>query len=517
MTAGIPSTTRQPHRTGQRRHRRYSPTVLVVSILAAFALLVSACGGDSNESGSKPDTDTGSSNENPEINPDNCPVDALDDADGPVEITIWHAYNALTKTALEEAGEEFNKSQDKVKVNIEAQGTYPELLEKYEGRLSDPSSLPDVVFAEDTNLRFLIDSDSVIPSGDCIAADPDSKAFYDDILPVVRNTYAINDVLWPAAFGVSMPIMFVNKAHLTKAGLDDSTPLETLADIRAAAEKIKAANIPGIEAPVVMQLYGWYYENWITGTGETIVNEANGHTGLATESTIDNPAAHEILQWMHDMAADGLLKGYPYSASIDQFLAVGNQSASILLDGSRAVTAVDAIVNGENKKIEEAKQFDTSDLEGIEMQVMPEPGLKKAGQGGAAGSAGYVVAGSAPEKIAASWDFLKFFNSPATQIKWTTVGSYLPVTSEVLNSAEIQDFFTNDSAGKSMMVVEQQLQGSNADFPNPIIGPYNWFRTEVQSMMDRVVLQGQEPDQNLTAFHDAFNKQLSDYAQEVGG
>lgn len=490
--------------------------MVLVSILAAFTMLLSACGGSSDETGSKPDDNSGTSNENPDIDPDNCPVAALDDADGPVEITVWHAYNALTKTAIEEAGEEFNKSQDKVKVNIEAQGTYPELLKKYEDRLSDPSSLPDVVFAEDTNLRFLIDSGSVIPSGDCIAADPDSKDFYDDILPVVRNTYAINDVLWPAAFGVSMPIMFVNKAHLTKAGLDDSTPLETLADIRAAAEKIKAANIPGLEAPVVMQLYGWYYENWITGAGETIVNESNGHTGLATESTVNNPAAQEILEWMHEMANDGLLKGYPYSSSIDQFLAIGNQSASILLDGSRAVTAVDAIVNGENKRIEEAKNFDTADLEGIEMQVMPEPGLKKAGQGGAAGSAGYVVAGPAPEKIAAAWSFIKFFNSPATQIKWTTVGSYLPVTSEVLNSDEIQDFFTNDSAGRSLMVVEQQLQGSNADFPNPIMGPYDWFRTNVQSMLDRVVTQGEDPTKNLSAFHDAFNKELTAYAQEVG-
>lgn len=516
MTSGMPDTTRPPHGTGRRRHRRPSLIVLTVSILASLALLVTACGGDSNEMGSKRDDDTGQTNENPDIDPDNCPVDALEDADGRVEITVWHAYSALTKTAIEEAGEEFNKSQDAVKVNIEAQGTYPELLKKYEDRLSDPSSLPDVVFAEDTNLRFLIDSGSVIPSGDCIAADPDSKVFYDDILPVVRNTYAINDVLWPAAFGVSMPIMFVNKAHLTKAGLDDSTPMETLADIRAAAEKIKAANIPGVEAPVVMQLYGWYYENWITGAGETIVDEANGHTGLATESTVDNPAAQEILSWLHDMAADGLLKGYPFSSSIDQFLAIGNQSASILLDGSRAVTAVDAIVNGENKKIEEAQQIDTSGLEGIEMQVMPEPGLLEAGQGGAAGSAGYVVAGSEPERIAASWNFIKFFNSPATQIKWTTVGSYLPVTSEVLNSPEIQDFFTNDSAGRSLMVVEKQLQGSNADFPNPIIGPYDWFRTNVQSMMDRVVTQGQDPESNLSEFDDAFNQQLAQYAQEVG-
>lgn len=504
-------------RSAERRRFRHRSVILTsVAFLVTFSLL-NACGGGSKENGAEKKPDQGEANAAPEVNPDNCPVKALDSAAEPVEITVWHAYNALTKQAIEQAVADYNASQSKVKVNVEAQGSYPELLKKYEDRLGDPSSLPDVVFAEDTNLRFMIDSGTVIPSGDCIAADPDSKAFYDDLLPAVKATYAIKDVLWPAAFGVSMPIMYVNNAQLKQAGLNDSTPLATLADIRAAAEKIKAANIPGMEAPVVMQLYGWYYENWITGAGETIVNEANGHDGLATKSTVDNKAAQEVLDWMHQMAKDGLLKAFPYSTGIDQFLAMGNQTAAILLDGSRAVTAVNAIVSNTGQKIEGAEGLSTDELKGIELKLMPIPGLKKAGQGGAAGSAGYVVAGSQPERIAASWDFLKYFNSPASQVLWTTMGSYLPVTHKMDEAPEIKEFFSNDSAGKLLAVVKEQLQEADPKFPNPIIGPYDWFRTNVQSMLDRVVLQGEDPKANLTAFSGQFQTELDGYTKEVGG
>lgn len=491
--------------------------IALTSILA-LALIGGACGG-TEESGSKdrPATDV---NAKPEVNAANCPVKALDSATAPVEITVWHAYSALTQKALEKSVADYNASQTKVKVNVEAQGTYPELLKKYSERLGDPASLPDVIFAEDTNLRFMVDSGSVIPTGDCIAADPDSKTFYDDLIPAVAATYSIKGVVWPAAFGVSMPILYVNDVQLRQAGMDTSTPLATLADIRTAAEKLKAANISGLEAPTVMQLYGWYYETWINGAGQTVVNEANGHDGLATKSTMNNDAALKILQWMHDMAKDGLMKSYAYSSDINQYLAMGNKTSTILIDGSRAITSVVAITNNAGKDlgdVEGIEGVNPADLQGVKLRILPIPGLKKAGQASAAGSAAYLVKGDKPERVAAGWDFLQYFNSTPSQVDWTRMGSYLPVTNTVRNSPEIKDFFANDEAGKYLSVVMKQLEESNPEFPNPIIGPYDWFRTNVQSMMERVVQQGQDPKSNLDQFHTDFQKALDDYSKEVAG
>ena len=70
-----------------------------------------------------------------------CPVDALDDADGPVEITIWHAWIGLTAKTLDSIAADYNASQDKVVLKVEAQGTYEE-VNKYQDAIGDPTTLP---------------------------------------------------------------------------------------------------------------------------------------------------------------------------------------------------------------------------------------------------------------------------------------------------------------------------------------------------------------------------------------
>ena len=83
-----------------------------------------------------------------------------------------------------------------MKVSVQAQGSYPELLKKYEDSLGTPADLPDVVFGEDTTLQFMVDSGSVIAAADCIEADPDASEFYDDLLAPVENAYTVQGKLW---------------------------------------------------------------------------------------------------------------------------------------------------------------------------------------------------------------------------------------------------------------------------------------------------------------------------------
>jgi len=490
--------------------------------VAFLALLAASCAGsnDSSSNGSSrnPAQQDQSSTEL-QANPANCPVKALESASEPIELTVWHPYNALTKESLEKAATQYNAAQSKVRVSVEAQGTYEELLKKYEESLADPASLPDVVFAEDTTLQFMIDSQSIIPADDCIAADPSAGQFYKELLPAVRNAFSSQGQLWPGAFGVSMPIMYVNNAHLTAAGLSTTELPATLAQVRSAAEKIKAANIPGVEFPVVMELYGWFPENWLTGVQQEIVDQGNGHDGPAGSSEMKNQYTTEVLEWLAAMQQDGLLKAYPYAAGIDQFLAIGNQSSSILIDGSRAITTVNAIVQNSytGEAVAGAGSVDSAALAGLDLGVGLVPGLKAAGQGAVWGSAAYLVAGTEDAQIAAGWDFVKFFNSTKVQVDWTLQGSYLPVSTAVQEDPDIVNYFANDPAGKWLAVANKQLLGLDPDFPGPVIGPYNQFRSGIHTMLERVVLSGDNPETALSEFNKKFKADLDAYAKEVAG
>ncbi|HMJ75775.1 MAG TPA: hypothetical protein VK507_07370, partial [Iamia sp.] len=51
------------------------------------------------------------------VAPDNlpdCPVDALETAEGTVDIELWHSFVGETKLYMEALTEEYNASQDKV-------------------------------------------------------------------------------------------------------------------------------------------------------------------------------------------------------------------------------------------------------------------------------------------------------------------------------------------------------------------------------------------------------------------
>ncbi len=132
-----------------RDHRasRRTRGVLAVALLATGALVAAACGGGSGD-----DAETTTTTKESPANADNCPLDALESASGVTEVTVWHPYNTLTQEALETAAADYNASQSLVKVSVEAQGTYPELLKKYEDSLGNPENLPDVIFSEDTTL-----------------------------------------------------------------------------------------------------------------------------------------------------------------------------------------------------------------------------------------------------------------------------------------------------------------------------------------------------------------------------
>lgn len=47
---------------------------------------------------------------------------------GPTTVTFWHSMGGAAQEALNNIVEEYNSSQDKVKINAEYQGTYDEAL-----------------------------------------------------------------------------------------------------------------------------------------------------------------------------------------------------------------------------------------------------------------------------------------------------------------------------------------------------------------------------------------------------
>ena len=479
----------------------------VLAILLGAALLAAACGGDSGEDAS---TDSGDE-DGGDGAADVCPVDALADAGAPVEITLWHSYVGLTNQTMNELASAYNASQDAVVVNVENQGaSYEELLRKY--RQGIPSGdLPTIGVMEDTNTQFLADSGTIVPGGAC--AEADGYEDYGDFEQGVKDFYSVDGVLQPASFNVSTVLLYYNRDHFEQAGLDPDDPPATMAEVAEYARQIKAAGI--VDKPLVLNMQPWFVEFWLTGAGESLVDNDNGRgDGETTAGAFDNEASHELFELLESMQAEGLLNPVPGTeAQYDHYFALGLQQSSMTVETSTAVTTINAVLEGNLDPAELGLDTELPPID-VNVDAGPFPGLDGPNQGQLGGGVWYLTNTGTDEEIAAAWDFVKYVNQTENQALWHLQGSYLPVRQSTAESQEVQDFWATTRPGKWLKTAYDGLQQVDPDHPGPLIGPYTETRDAVRTALDGLMFEGRSADDVIAEADATITQAIEDYNDE---
>ena len=481
---------------------------LLLPVIVVLALLLAACGGDSGETA---DDSSGGTDAAGDPAAELCPVDALEDAGGPVDVTLWHTYIGRTSETLNEIADAYNASQDRVRVQVENQGTgYEELLRKY--RQGIPSGeLPAIGVMEDTNTQFLADSGTIIPAAAC--AEADGYTGYDDFAEGVLDFYSIDGVLQPASFNVSTVLLYYNRDHFEQAGLDPDSPPETVDELIEHARQIKAAGV--VETPVVLNMQPWFVEFWLTGAGESLVDNDNGRgDGETTQGAFDNAATGRLFDAFTTMQDEGLLNPVPGTeGQFDHYFALGLQQSSITIETSTAVTTINAVLEG---NLDPADLGLDTELPPIDVNVDagPFPGLDGPGEGQLGGGVWYLTNTGPDEVQAGAWDFVKYVNQPENQALWHLEGSYLPVRKTTAESDEIQQFWTTTRPGKWLKTAYDGLQNVDPAHPGPLIGPYTETRDAVRTALDALLFSGTPADEVIADADAAITSALEDYNDE---
>jgi sn-glycerol 3-phosphate transport system substrate-binding protein len=468
-------------------------------------LLVTACGGGD---GSKTAQSTSPSSSSAELPA--CPVDALANATTPVDVTVWHTQTARPLDVLKQRVDEYNASQSKVRVHLESQGSsYPEIQQKFNEALPS-KQLPAIIDVDDTFTKSMADSGVVLPAQSCFAADG-----YDlnQLVSTARSYYTINDVLWPASAGIGTVLIFYNRDHFRRAGLDPDKPPTTLAEVQQFAEKLKAAGVS--EKPLAHEFSSWKTEFWLTGVGSSVVDNDNGRgTGATTKATLEgNQQALDLFTWFKDMNDKGLLNAVPATpGQINQYLALlPGGGSSMLIDSTSAATSIEAFIGG---------TLDTSSLgigetsgNGLDFNAGAFPGLTAGSKTQMGGDAWYVM-NTTPEAVqAGAWDFMRFMNSVRAQALNLVGGSYLPWVSAALQDPSVVSYFAGEGglAGKWLKIANEEVAAIDQAFPGPLIGPYDLFREAVQKAEDQLVFSNASPTAALTQAQHDVDTALSDY------
>ncbi len=486
------------------RHRTRAAVALVLALS-----LAAACGGPGKEAGGSNSASVSSDNL-----PD-CPLDALKAATGKVKVTLWYGgLQGKTLDTMKAQITAFNQSQNKVEVVGQDEGqSYDEVQQKYKGAIRS-KQLPSIVYLENTSLQAMIDSGTAIPAAACMKADGYDQSQIED---TIRTYYSVNDVLWPGYFNVSEPVLYYNKAAFKKAGLDPDKPPANLQELRDASVKLKAV---GYEAPLALSLKRWFVESWLEGAGVDVVNNGDGHDGLADKSDIDNPKTKEILDWIKQMNADGLLLPVSNTAgNINQYTALTGKSA-MTIETSAAATTIAAFLKGDIN----GNDLGAGDIKVDPTQVAaadaPYPGLTEPGKVSVGGGAFFLVDpkanGQDPATLAGAYEFLKFQLQKEQVVAWHLGSGYLPVLKGADQDPRIQEFWNTDVAGQMLKVAAGQLASIDPKRNGPLIGPYNDYGLALQKMLEDVAFKGTDPAKAAATAQTEIDKALEQYKQDNG-
>ncbi len=432
-------------------------------------------------------------------NSTSCPLNALKKASKPVEITMWHWMPRENETALQNLTDAFNSSQNDVKVTLVNQIDWEATLQKYKSGLGT-GDLPDVVQLQESDQQQMIDTQTVLPASVCAKAD---KYSFSDFLPRVISYFTVQGTQYAMPFNTSGPVLFYNKKAFSAAGLDPTSPPKTLADVRAAAEKLKAN---GVEAPLGLKTDPIFIEQWTAQANRLFANNGNGRRSRATSAVFNNATGRQIFSWMDGMVKDGLATtNADLGPSIyDDLLGIRSGAHAMAFDTSAALGTIKAVLGAGNDP-------------NIDLGVAPMPGPGAASTGGVFNQGGelFMVNKSAPEKQAAAWQFLKFLAEPENVTTWAIATGYIPIRKSSAASTEMQDYWAQNPGFK--VAYDQLLGGRNTvASAGSVIGNNKGARDALRDAVNSMFLEGTSPKAAVKAAADGATAAIDDYNSRIG-
>jgi sn-glycerol 3-phosphate transport system substrate-binding protein len=410
----------------------------------------------------------------------------------PVLITMWHSMTSANLTTITNLTNQFNASQNDVKVNLVNQNSYTDTLTAYTTALSG-GTLPDLVQMETSDLQILIDSQSVVPAQSAVDAE-----HYDlsDFIPSTVEFFTVKGTLWAMPFNISSQVLYYDQDAFSAAGLDPASPPATLDDLRSAAQKIISSGTE--KYGMSLKVTDSTFQLLIALGGGDLVNNSNGRKARATAVSFDDPLGKSIFQWWTKMLDDKLAQSTS-GTTYDNLFAIGNRIAPMAFDTSAAIGTILSVLNTYPK---------------VKLGIGPLPSSSAPGGGVFVGGAGlYMVSKSSPEHQDAAWQFTKFLTEPQQQATWAVGTGYIPIRKSATKVPALVDAWQTVPGYR---VAYEQILASpmNPATAGAVIGAFAQVSNNINDAITSLA-SGANPNAALAEAASASNQDISSYNARV--
>jgi sn-glycerol 3-phosphate transport system substrate-binding protein len=446
-----------------------------LAVLAAIVL--GACGGGSTPQQSSP-------------------LDNATPPTKPVEVTFWHGFAAgANQDATNYLVQKFNDAhKGEIHVTAVYQGTYDDTLAKLKAAVqAGPSQLPSLAQIYDIGTRFMIDSKAIQPMQVFIDHDKFSTA---DLEPNILGYYSINGKLYSMPWNVSTPLLYYNKDAFRAVGLDPEKPPQTLDEIRTAAVALTKKD--GSQYGFGAAIYGWYLEQLTARADQQYCSNGNGRDKNATKMLFNQPADVNVVDWWSKMVADGLA----------------------LNTGRNTTDAQNAFKAGRFAMTLES----TGALRGFQTGAKFQVGTgffprstANANAGGTiiGGASLWIMNGRPSYEQKASWEFVKFLESPENMAYWHTHTGYFPVDKKALNDPTDQAWIQQYPQFKTAI---DQLHATKLDKATQgcLLGVMPQARQASEVGIENAILKKATPQKAMDDAVTSIQAQIDQYNQALG-
>jgi sn-glycerol 3-phosphate transport system substrate-binding protein len=459
------------------RQTRLNKKTAIGAVLTATMLAASACGGGSESSNTPAAADKGGGSSSSSA--------------GPTKVVFWHAMGGANQKVVEQMVADFNASQKNIQVEPVFQGTYDDLLSKLKTTMGTKEG-PSIVQVYEIGTRFMIDSKAITPVQNFIDAD---KYDLSQLEPNITGYYTLNGKLNSMPFNTSNPILYYNKDLFKAVGLDPEKPPQTFEELQKAADTISKS---GKAVGANFAIYGWFMEQFLANQGAEFVNNGNGRTALATESTVNNEAGVKTLTWWKNLvdtkAANNLGR-----KTDDSKKAFSAGQVAMILDSTAALKG---LVDAAQGKFEVGTGF------------LPKPSDAKDGGVVVGGASLWIMNNRPTEEQKAAWEFIKFLTSPKEQAYWHINTGYFPITKKAYDEQSVKD---NLKKFPQFQTAIDQLHQTklNTATQGAVIGVFPEARQIVEGAIEEALNNKKSPKDALDGAAKEITSKIQQYNKTV--
>ncbi|WP_199615995.1 ABC transporter substrate-binding protein [Paenibacillus alkalitolerans] len=448
--------------------------LFALALVMAFTL--AACGSGSANNTSETNGTSGAGG-NTEAGGTNSESAAAPDGKAKEKIVIkyWFSWGGKIEEAKKHLVEEFNKSQDRIEVVAEHQGTYDDLHAKVQAAFA-AGNAPAVTDLEIASTGVFGRSgmlEDMTPFAERDAAEVN----IDDFIPGLMGNSYVDGKLYGLPFMRSTPILYKNVTLLKDAGLDPAGP-STWEQFEEYARVLKEKGKTAITMPVDI----WFYEAHVFQSGGQMLSEDG------KSAAFNSPEGVAPVEFWKRLANESLIKipvGNEAGATADKDWA--NQLSAFKFGSTAGVAASLEIAKGNNFELV------TSFMPANKSYGVPTGGCHLV-----------MTAKMSDEEKEAAWEFIKWMTSKENTVYQHKYTGYLPTRVSAVESEELQAHFKEYPQFK---VAVDQLEYANA---RPMVNAYPEVAKIIKEAIEKAILDpNAKPQDTMNEAADKANKLLS--------